>query len=460
MYFLNRFLWSTCLILSVVVTAMAQTVRIASVTISGNLKTRNTILLREMTLQVGDTLDQKMLKTKLAECKRNITNTQLFNQVTVQLIDSTAQALSIEVKVKERWYFYPIPVVELADRNFNVWWVERNHDLRRLNAGVFLIKRNLRGRNETLTGVFEVGYTNFASLQYDFPYIDKQMRKGLQLYSSFYSNKESAYATDTNKLLFLRDDNHYLKLRSQTGAIFRYRKAINVRHNLEINYTTYSITDTLLKANYHYLLNGKKYSQFALLRYSVEIDYRDSKAYPLNGYYFMGQLTRWGLTPWDNVNMSEASILTSKYTAIGHRFYLFQSLKVKTSYPSAQPYNLQRGLGYLTDYVRGYEYYVIDGQHFGILRNEIKYQLVKKSFTSLYDKFDNLPFNLFLKAFVDIGYAKDQFYFKNNPLNNQLLSGYGIGLDIATFYDMVFRYEITTNHLKETRLYFSLRAAI
>ncbi len=438
----------------------AQQQYIGGIQLSGNHKTKDRIILRELTFKLGDTITYAALRTKLADSKQNIFNTTLFNSVSCTVQDTTAAALQVIITVKERWYFYPIPVVELADRNFNVWWVEKKHDPQRLNAGVFLIKRNLRGRNETMTTILELGYTNYISLQYDFPFIDKKMRKGLQLYSSFYSNKESAYITENNKQLFLRDDDHFVKQRFQTGAIFRYRTEIHVRHNLELNYTTYAITDTLMKANPEYLLGGKKFQQFGLVRYLIELDYRDVRSYPLNGYYFTGQFTRWGLTPWDNVNLTELTCQVSKYTPIRNRIFLLQSLKFKTSAPDPQPYNLARSLGYLNDYVRGYEYYVIDGAHFAILRNEIKYCLVKKKLTSFSDKFDNLPFNIYVKGFVDLGYVKDNFFFRKNPLNNDLLAGYGLGADIVTFYDLVFRYELTTNRLKETRLYFSLRAMI
>ncbi|MEZ4900482.1 MAG: hypothetical protein R2822_01290 [Spirosomataceae bacterium] len=45
-------------------------------------------------------------------------------------------------------------------------------------------------------------------------------------------------------------------------------------------------------------------------------------------------------------------------------FFSF-STKVKISTPALQPFLQTRGLGYGTDLVRGYELYVIDGQHFG-----------------------------------------------------------------------------------------------
>lgn len=434
---------------------------IKKIWVSGNTKTKEFIILRELTFKVGDSIAVNDIAEKITTSKQNLFNLQLFNNVRIFCVDSTKQDLEFYIDVKERWYFYPIPIMELADRNLNVWWVEQNHSFKRLNLGAVILQRNIRGRNETLAAIVETGFTNYIALQYELPFIDKKLHQGLQLSSSFYTNKETAYKTYNNKQLFLRDDDRYLKSRFQIGAIWRYRKAIRLRHSVEANYTTYNISDTLLKANPDFLLNKRTYQQYGLLRYLFELDYRDYKPYPLKGYLINAQVTRWGFTPWDNIHMTELSFLGSYYVPLGHKFYWYQSLKFKTSAPSAQPYNIQRAMGYLQDYVRGYEYYVIDGQHFGILRNEVKYCLFKKRFdTGMGDRIDDLPLNVFIKAYYDCGFVKDDFWYKNNPLNNTYLQGYGVGIDVSTFYDMVVRYELTRNGLGETKIYIALKANI
>ena len=450
-------LW--CLICCCFLSSKAAIVK--KIWINGNTKTKEFIVLRELTFKEGDSLSKQAIQDKITSSRQNLFNLQLFNNVKIFCVDSNQTELVFYIDLKERWYFYPIPIMELADRNLNVWWVEKEHDLKRLNIGAIILQRNIRGRNETLAAVLETGFTNYIALQYEFPYIDKKLRQGLQLSSSFYTNKETAYRTFNNKQLFLRDDNHYVKSRFQVGAIWRYRKAIRIRHSIETNYTTYHISDTLLNANPDFLLAKRSFQQFALLRYLLEIDFRDYKPYPLKGYLINAQVTRWGLTPWDNIHMSEISLLGSYYVPLGHKFYWYQSLKLKSSAPFAQAYNIQRAMGYLQDYVRGYEYYVIDGQHFGILRNEVKYCLFKKRFdTGIGERANDLPLNVYLKAYYDCGYVKDQFWFKNNPLNNTYLQGYGIGVDISTFYDMVARYELSRNALGETKIYVALKANI
>jgi outer membrane protein assembly factor BamA len=433
---------------------------IKQIEISGNKKTKSFIILRELSLRQNDSITYTDLKTKIESSKNNLFNTFLFNKTSIAIVDSTANSVSLKITVAERWYTYPLPIMEIADRNFNVWWVEQHHNIKRLNAGMALLKRNIRGRNETLTLVAQTGYTRQLGFQYEFPFIDKKLQKGLVIYSGFYQNKEVAAQTINNKQIFLKDYSQFIRQRFQAGAIFRYRPQIYLRHSLEINYSQNFIADTLANSSPDYLLDKKTRQQYGLIKYIFEDDHRDVKAYPLKGYLCTFTATRWGLLPSDNVNMSEATLLFSNYSKLGKKLFLYNSVKLKSSLPSKQPYNLQRAFGYGYDFVRGYEYYVIDGQHFGLLRNEIKYQIIKYRLQSPIKKVEEQPFNVYLKTFCDIGYVKDEYYLKNNPFNNKWLTGYGVGLDINTVYDIVMRIEFSINHTGESKIYLHYRANI
>jgi hypothetical protein len=350
--------------------------------------------------------------------------------------------------------------MEIADRNFNVWWVEQRHDIRRLNAGLALLKRNIRGRNETLTLIAQTGYTRQLGVQYEFPFIDKKMTKGAQIYAGYYQNKEVASQTINNKQIFLKDYSQFIKTRWQVGAIFRYRPGIFLRHSIELNFTQNNIADTLANSVPDYLLDAKKIQQYTFVKYIFEADHRNIKAYPLKGYLCTITATRWGLLAFDNVNMTEATALISKYLQLTKTLFLYHSLKLKVSLPERQPYNIQRAFGYGYDFVRGYEYYVIDGQHFGLMRNEIKWQILDYKLQSPIKKVEEQPLKIYLKSFFDMGYVNDNFYFKNNPFNNRVINGYGFGLDVHTIYDIVMRFEITRNHTGNTGIYLHYKANI
>ena len=61
-----------------------------------------------------------------------------------------------------------------------------------------------------------------------------------------------------------------------------------------------------------------------------------------------------------------------------NRVFIGSSFKSKWSSGGYQPYFAQKGFGF-DDYVRGYEYYVIDGQDFWLSKTILKYAIVEKT---------------------------------------------------------------------------------
>src|SRR5690606_19982017 len=108
------------------------------------------------------------------------------------------------------------------------------------------------------------------------------------------------------------------------------------------------------------------------------------------------------------------------------------------------PYYVQEGLGY-GHYVRGFEYYVIDGEHFALGRGNVVFQLLKPrtkraEFVPL-EAFRTLYFALYLNLYADAGRVWDSRYAADNFLANRWISGTGAGLDLVTSYDQLVRAE-------------------
>ena len=57
--------------------------------------------------------------------------------------------------------------------------------------------------------------------------------------------------------------------------------------------------------------------------------------------------------------------------------------------------------------------------------------------------------SLFLLSFYDIGYADNPNAEISNTFSNQLLYGYGVGLEWIVWYDRMVRFEVSRNHLNE-----------
>jgi len=194
-----------------------------------------------------------------------------------------------------------------------------------------------------------------------------------------------------------------------------------------------------------------------MFTYNFESDYRDIKVYPLRGYYYNFMIQQLGFFQKDlNITYLKASY--RKFWKLSDPFYLEAGVdgRLSSTY-TKQPFFLQSALGYGNDYVRGYELYVINGQSFGLLKAELKWQIFPpKVFYVPFipsDKFNSVPIALYLTAFGDLGYVQDNLYGYGNPLTNSLLPGAGIGLDYVSFYNIVWRFEYSINKLGERGFY-------
>ena len=126
------------------------TINISNITITGNKITKEDIILRELLFSKNNSFSTSDLEHKIKERRINLINLKLFNFVEISYILKEDQA-EIIIDLTERWYFWPYPVFEISDRNFNTWWNEfkasNYSDFSRLNYGVFLNWENFRGRN-------------------------------------------------------------------------------------------------------------------------------------------------------------------------------------------------------------------------------------------------------------------------------------------------------------------------
>ena len=155
-----------------------------------------------------------------------------------------------------------------------------------------------------------------------------------------------------------------------------------------------------------------------------------------------------------------------KYFTLSNNFFFASGLRAKLSNNDFQPFFVKQGLGFGNDYVRGYEYYVVDGISYIINKNNIKYQLIKpriKNFKFIKnEKFSMIHYALYLNLFADFGYAYDYKPLNqlSNNLSNSLLYGYGIGLDVVTYYDKVLRLEYSFNKMAESGIFINFVAPI
>ncbi len=449
----------------VIVLDSTQSVLIGSVTLTGNYRTRDRIVRRELSLHTGDTVRLADLPGRIAWDARNVSNTNLFIAVDVATrynpaVDSTQLAtVDLTVQMKERWYLIAYPVFDLADRNFNEWWYDRGRDLRRVIYGGRLSYRNVTGNNDRLQLVIERGFLSRTVVSYGMPYIDRAQRLGFRADFSYLTNKEIPYRTLADKWVYVRSEN-ILRERRLAALHLTYRRGLYHYHNVETRYTQFTIADTIAQLNPEYLGDGRTRQRFTSLSYTYRYDRRDNVAYPLQGTLLTAAVGLSGLLPSDDIRFAEIIGSVTRFWPLGGRFYAASGVRGRVSMPTQQPYLFLRGLGSSLDMVRGYELYVIDGQRFGIWRTSFRYQLfnVRKELKWLpVRQFNTVPIAAYVTAFGDMGYVSstvaEQY---QSRLANRLLAGTGLSLDFVTFYNMVLRFSGTVNAQGKFGFFFNL----
>ncbi len=437
---------------------------INNIVIIGNKITKNTILMRELSFAVNDTLSKNELDQKIIKSRENLLNTSLFNFVQIDTLAIGKQKLDVYITVSERWYTLPLPILEVTDPNLTVWWQTKN--LEHLNYGAYLVRYNFRGRKENVQIKFQLGFTQQFALLYNIPYLDRKQRHGMSFSFGYSHNHEINYATQNNKLLFYKNNSEFIRQELGGRVRYYYRAGIYNTHSVELRYNYGKIADTLTELQSDYYSNNASKTQFFTLSYLFKRDLRDSKYYPLKGYYLDGDITRFGLGVLNNepVGINKIECAAKIFVPIYKRLYAAAGLKGKASdNPAKQYYFIQRGLGY-TEYVRGYEYYVIDAQKYILARSNLKYEIVKPHKQKINfinnSRFDTFHYAFYGNLFFDAAYTEDKKYFATNTLSNKYIWGTGMGIDFVTYYDSVFRFEIAMNDLKEKGFFLHFTAPI
>ena len=439
-------------------------ITVDSIIIKGNVRTEDKILLREVGYQIGDSISLANQAIEVNKIQKRVLDTGLFNDVKVQIQDQESTSLIIEVI--ENWYIYPRPIFQLADRNFNVWWTEQKRDLKRINYGAKLSHINFTGNRDPLKLFLQWGYTRSVEAQYSLPYLNKKQTFGVAAFISYAEKKETGYITIDNKTIFGSNENEEIILRRfRTGLRFNYRPALFGYHaaNIEFHHNRGSdyLTQTLNPA---YFGNGKKGIRFFQIDYDIKFDKRVFQLYPEKGYFFEFNIKKEGLGIFkDNNNLSSfvefqyfQPILTKLTSAI--------RVKAKANLMrNTVSFANNTALGYWDDAIRGYELYVQDGTDFLLWKSSLRFQIFKKSFNfenwmPLY-QFKKMDMQISVAANFDSGYVNEPTYFETNTFNNRWLFGYGPGVDIILFNNLMINLEYSFNHLGEHGFYFRTRTS-
>ena len=437
-----------------------QPIRIDEIYILGNKKTKEKIILREMSLKKGTYGSRDDIKKSIAIDKINILNTNLFNAVSIEILeDPEKSTVNVFVKVDERWYFWPAPLIGIADRNLMDWVINREGDANRFNYGLKLTKYNLNGQNQTLKLRGQLGFEKMLYFDYLIPYIDQSQRYGLRFLHSYKESNNVPFITEDHIPIFFNSDeinrNEHI-----TSIIHSFRPSLYNYHYINISYKNSKVSDTIISLNPNYHFNGNEQQQYLSLSYEFIHDQRNNKQFATSGSLFKVKIQNEGIGSKEKFNISSFNFKYNKYTPLSNDFFLANGIMGLHTFPAEQPYYNYQGLGYNEVLARGFELDLIEGSRFLLQKNTLR----KKIFDRSKDIRNIMPIAQFaqfrmaayLKFFADFAWI-DNYpnYEVSSRLTNKLLYSFGIGLDLIAIYDLVLRLEYSYN--SENKRNFALK---
>ncbi|MTB52885.1 hypothetical protein E1J53_0018070 [Lewinella sp. W8] len=437
---------------------------VADVILLGHKRTRSSVIFREMTFGRGDVIARKDLETTVARTYNALMNTGLFVSVDISNSDSLlvrGQEI-FTLKTRETWYLYPVPVFSLADRNFNVWWTEQNRSLDRVNIGAKLTYYNFSGRRDRLKLGYTTGYTREYEAGYRLPYLNRAGSIGVNIDFNFRQRREQNYATQFNDQLFYLDEDNFVYRNTTIDLRGIYRKKIYVSHELSLGYRNERIADTIAQVlNPEFFGQGRSSQRFFRIGYTYLNDRRDVRNYPWDGYYIEGTLFKEGLGITNERSGLTAGFTYRKFWGLSDKYSINVGLAGKYSFiRSQQPFLENRAIGFGNNGIVGYQFYVVDGLDMAIWRAGIRRELIKTRLDlgklAFIPAFRYIPFRLLVAFQFNQGWANAPFIDETNQLNNRLLTGASLGLDIVLYYDMVGSIQYNRNHLGEDGVFLAL----
>lgn len=438
-------------------------VSIGQIVLRGNENTRPELIYRELMFEPGDSMTLRQLDRVLVRSRQNLLNTRIFNFVEISVKHHSDHTADVYIEFVERWLTWVVPLLELGERNLNEWMDKPS--LTGLNYGIYAYLANMRGNNERLKLLIKTGYRDKLSLSFISPYLNPSMTLRFGAEAGLERSRNWAYTTIDNKQVFYKHSGFVFQ--QYSGMLqLNYRPAYFTTHSLIAGWHQYQFADTLTMLNPRFSPDQRSRLSYLSLAYSLQHDRRDMVAYPLDGIFWEFSLSRLGIGFLGDKQMDQttAEACFRIYQPLKGKWYAAAGLNARWTEGSTLAYFNQKALGFDQNLVRGYEHYVVDGQQYVVTKTNLKYALLPQRTKELSfvrnEKFSLIHYALYLNIFADAGISGNRYPGTENPLNNTLLLGGGLGLDFVTYYDSVLRVECALNKLGELGIYLHMTAPI
>lgn len=404
---------------------------IDSIKIDGNDITEEFIILRELTFEIGDTISQHILDYN----EERIFSLGIFNNVELKTFSEDDRKI-LDIVVEESWYIYPIPFVQLKDKDWD-----------KLSYGLYVLVKNFRGRNETLTGSLAFGYDPTLRLSYYKPSIIYK--------SDVFFNADFFYSRVTNRSKtaeqFYGENFEYIYIINEVGLGYRF----GTFHRLGMN------------IGFHYVeapeyFKGVTASDYRIDRlpgisFTYSYDTRDLIQFPKEGMLFSFYTQFKGLGA-DNVDYRIFKIDFREYRKLVGDLGGKLRLTTRQTAGKLIPFYDYSFLGF-EEAVRGHFRTEREGNNYYIGSVELNHPIIRDINISL-DFIPLLPrelvtfrLALYAQMFADMGATQ----YRGDPIVlKDFDKGYGIGLSLLLLPYNVVRFELAFDEYRNTEFIFDL----
>lgn len=406
-----------------------------SILITGNDITEDFIILRELTFGIGDTLNYHLASYN----RERIYSLRIFNEVKlVPFLYNGKNFLRIEIE--ESWYIYPLPFVNLKDKDWN-----------KISYGLAVSLLNFRGRNETLSGYAAFGYDPSFGFSYFNPNISYNHNLNFQVKLGFSTSTNKS--SQAEQLYGKQFEQKNFSSRVQLGKRFGNYHWAYLRTGFDYVETPFYI-------------HGVNASESSIDRtvvagVSYVYDTRDLSLYAADGIYALASLEFKGLGI-NGINYRVADLDFREYRKIIEKFTAKWRVSLRHTAGKTVPYYDYSFLGY-SERVRGYFHNTeSEGNDRFLGSVEINYPIIEETRINLY-WIPLLPNSLLsYRVAIIAGLFGDTGVTRNNgdPLIiKNFYTGYGTGISFLLLPYFICRLEFAINDNGHTEWIFDLGAS-
>jgi len=389
--------------------------RVDRIEITGNYKTKDYIILRELILKPGDFVTPREIERD----RLRILNTKLFERVNAE--KKIVNGLNVlEFQVTERLYILPFPVFKINEKDWT-----------KISYGMSLTHNNFRGMSEVLSATVWRGYDPGYMFRFFNPWVAGE-KKILLRANVFKIRKRS-------RLLHHEEfDENRTGVYGGTGKRF----GLYLWTNLMVGYEQVSASKELVDpGGVTPEGTGKYLNGYCEIIY----DNRDLRKYPSRGWYTMFWFSATNYLTCSH-DYSKFGFNVSTFKKIRENiifgFNVYSTMSSgKLSIYSKEHFGYERR-------IRGHYFNKYEGENLWGSILELRIPIIEPRYITWKDApllkkyFKNLEFGLGIHFFMDSGSIWSH---PDTPFDSPVLKGVGAGLDFRLPYDGFLRVDVAVN---------------